>query len=63
QFPELRLNLQAAHLRHTNIHQRNCRTMNLRITQELFRIAKRFRFQISGREKPTYAFKYGGIIV
>ena len=44
---KLRLNLQAAHLRHTNIDQSNRRAMGPRILQELLGIAKRFRGQIS----------------
>src|SRR5206468_495027 len=44
---EPRLNLKAAHLRHTNVNQGNRGTMRLRITQELLGIAKRFCVQTS----------------
>ena len=38
---KLRLNLKAAHLRHTNINQGNRRAMNPRIVEEVLGIAKR----------------------
>ncbi len=44
---KLRLNFQAAHLRHTNVNQGNRRAMDLRITQELLGIAKRFCMHVS----------------
>src|SRR6266849_2069442 len=42
-----RLNLQTAHLRHTNINQGSRRSMGPRITQELLGIAKHFCVQTS----------------
>jgi len=60
---KLRLNFQAAHLRHTNIDQRNRRAMSLRITQELIGIAKRFCVQISRREKTAQPLEHRGVIV
>lgn len=42
---KLRLNLKAAHLRHTNINEGNRRAMNPRIVQEVLGIAKRFCVQ------------------
>ena len=58
-----RLNFQAAHLRHTNIDQRNRRAMSLRIAQELMRIAKCFCVQISRREKTAQSFQHRWVIV
>ena len=62
-FGEPRLNFQAAHLRHTNIDQRNRWAMSLRIAQELIGIAKCFCIQISRREKTAQSLQHRGVIV
>ena len=58
-----RLNFQAAHLRHTNIDQRNRWAMSLRIAQELVGIAKCFCVQISRREKTPQSSQHRWVIV
>ena len=62
-FGKPRLNFQAAHLRHTNIDQRNRWAMSLRIAQELVGIAKCFCVQISRREKTAQSFQHRWVIV
>jgi len=55
-FAELRLNFQAAHLRHANIDQGNRWAMSLRIAQELLGIVKCLCVQISRQEKTAQSF-------
>ena len=62
-FAKPRLNFQAAHLRHTNIDQRNRWAMSLRIGQELLGIAKCFRVQISRQEKTAQSLQHRRVIV
>ena len=45
-FPELRLDLQPAHLRHANINQRNLRAMSTGIIKKRLGIAKCFHMLI-----------------
>ena len=45
-FPELRLDLQPAHLWHTNINQRNLRAMSTGIIKKRLGIVKCFHMQI-----------------
>ena len=58
-----RLNFQTAHLRHTNIDQRNRWAMSLRIAQELPGILKCFCVQISRQEKTAQSLQHRGVIV
>src|SRR5437667_5461528 len=58
-----RLNLQTAHLRHTNINQGSRRSMSPGIIQELLWIAKRFGVQIGRREKPAQPLEHRGVVV
>jgi hypothetical protein len=58
-----RLNFQTAHLRHTNIDQRNRWAMSLRIAQEVPGIVKCFCVQISRREKTAQSFQHRWVIV
>jgi hypothetical protein len=60
---KLRLNFQAAHFGHTNIDQRNCWAMSLRIAQELPGVAKCFCVQISRREKTAQPSQHRGVII